>query len=111
MSRPLPAASAADLVRDRLPEAPYRYQVTATVRLPAATVRARLPRLLPARLHTLDAGTCRIELGDDALGALVGDLARLDADLRLEGPPETLGAIEGAAQRLAAATRPGAGRG
>lgn len=104
--RPLPAGSAADLVRDRLPEAPCRYQVTATVRLPADAVRARLPRLLPARLRPVDGGTCRLELGDDALGAVLGDLARLDADLRLEGPPETLDAIARAAGRLVAAAHP-----
>lgn len=105
LPRPLPAPSAADLLRQRLREAPYRYRVTATVRLPPATVRARLPRLLPARLHPLDSHTCRIELGDDALGAVVADLARLDADLRLEGPPETVRAIERAALRLAGAAR------
>lgn len=104
--RPLPAAGAADLLRERLREAPYRYQVTATVHLPAATVRDRLPRLLPGRLQELDAETCRVELGDDALGAVVADLARLDTDLRLEGPPETLNAIERAARRLAAGARP-----
>lgn len=103
--RRLPAASAADLVRDRLAEAPYRFRVTATVDLPAATVRARLPRLLPARLHEVDVGRCRIELGDDTLGPVVADLVRLDADLHVEGPPEALNGIEQAGRRLMVAAR------
>lgn len=104
--RPLPAAGAADLVRERLREAPYRYQVTATVNLPATAARERLPRLIPGRVQELDAATCRIDLGEDAPGALVADLARLDADLRLEGPPRTLDVIARAAHRLAEAAEP-----
>jgi predicted DNA-binding transcriptional regulator YafY len=105
--RPLPARGPADLLRERLREAPYRYRVKATVGLPAGQVRALLPRLLPTRLREVDAGTCEVELGDDALGALVADLTRLDADLRLEGPPETLDAIARSARRVEFAADPG----
>ncbi|MGH7921296.1 MAG: helix-turn-helix transcriptional regulator [Candidatus Dormibacteraceae bacterium] len=102
--RPLPAASPADFVRRGLREATYRYQVTATVRLPAATVRARLPRLMASRLCEVDATTSRIELGSDALGPLVSDLAGLDAELAVEGSPEMLGALRRAGRRLLRAT-------
>jgi predicted DNA-binding transcriptional regulator YafY len=107
--RPLPAGGPADLLRERLREAPYRYRVKATVGLAAGEVRALLPRLLPARLREVDAVTCEVELGDDVLGALVADLTRLDTDLRLEGPPETLEAIAVSAGRLARAADPGSG--
>lgn len=109
--RPLPAAGPADLLRERLREAPYRYQVTATVRLSSAAVRERLPRLLPSRVEELGGGICRIVLGDDELGSVVADLARLDAGMRLDGPRQTLRDIERAARRLATAAAAGSGQG
>lgn len=109
--RPLPAAGPADFLRERLREAPYRYRVTARVGLPGPQVRALLPRLLPARLREVDSTTCEIELGDDALGGVVADLARVNAVLRLDGPPETLKAVSEAALRLAHAAGAEAGPG
>lgn len=98
--RPLPASDPAEFLRQRLRRAPYRYQVTTTVSLGAAAVRSRLPRLLPTRLRVRGPDRCEIDLSDDSIGSLVSDLARLEAELHLDGPPETLDAIARASRRL-----------
>lgn len=98
--RALPSASPADFLRQSLRGAPYRYRLTVTVPLPAAAVRARLPRIMPSRIEEIDERTSRLELGDDAGAPLLADLARLDADVVLEGDPETLDVLAAGARRL-----------
>lgn len=70
---------------------------------PAATVRTRLPTLLPGRVEALDEHTCTVRFGSDSPGAIVRDLVGLEADFTLDGPAELLDQVRTAARRLSEA--------
>jgi predicted DNA-binding transcriptional regulator YafY len=83
-----PPADAAEQVRRAITDAPYRHRAVVTVEASAAEVRARLPRLLPARLQPVGEHTCTVTLGADAVGPIVADLVALGAPRTLDTDDE-----------------------
>jgi predicted DNA-binding transcriptional regulator YafY len=110
--RELPAPSPAAMLSRSLVEAPYRYTARAGVPIPVATVLARVPTLLPAKVTAVDGGRAEVALAADSVDRVVQDLVALDAEFTLEdAPAELLEHLDTVARRLRAATdgaRPGA---
>lgn len=76
---------------------------TVVLDLPAATV-ARFSR--EAVVEEAGADRCRVTLGSWSWGALATEVARFDADVAVEGPPELAAACTRLARRFAAAAPP-----
>jgi len=85
-----PPADAAAQVRRAIAEAPYRHRARATVAAPVEHVRAKLPRLLPARLQPVDELSCVVTFGTDEVGSIVTDLAALGVPFVLDEADDEL---------------------
>ncbi|MBW8483950.1 helix-turn-helix transcriptional regulator [Actinomadura parmotrematis] len=86
--RTLPAADAAEFVRESLENAPWPYRVEVLVDAPAADVRERIGRWYA--IEEQDAARCRISIATDSLDWPVLALGMLDADFHVLGPPELI---------------------
>ncbi|MFF5449291.1 helix-turn-helix transcriptional regulator [Streptomyces sp. NPDC012888] len=102
--REVPGGDPAAFVAGRLTAAPVRHRAVATVRAPAAELRAAHPGLA-GRLRPVDDATCRLDASDDALPRIARLLAGLDAEYTLDADPEVLDHLRHAARRLADAAR------
>ncbi|GHC32195.1 DNA-binding transcriptional regulator [Streptomyces cinnamoneus] len=101
--RRVPGDDPAAFVAGRLSAAPTRHRAVATVRAPAASVRART-RGLGTRIRPVDDDTCLVDASDDHLPRIAQILAGLDADYTLDADPEVLGHLRDAAHRALRAT-------
>ena len=79
-----------------------RYEARLTVRAPAETVLARVPRGW-GDVTAIDAGSCELRTGDDDLGWLALRIAMLNADVEVHEPPELRERLGEMAARLARA--------
>ncbi|MCA6092181.1 YafY family transcriptional regulator [Streptomyces sp. SCA3-4] len=102
-SRRVPGDDPAAFVAGRLSAAPTRHRAVATVRAPAASVRARTRGLGP-RIRPVDDDTCLVDASDDHLPRIAQTLAGLGTDYTLDAGPEVVGHLRDAAHRLLRAT-------
>lgn len=96
--RALPEDEAVDLVVRRVSNAAWTYRARVLVHAPAAQVTATIP--IPLDIETVDASTCRIELGSDDPDRLALWLTRLDADIEVIDGHELAGAFDRLATRF-----------
>ncbi|MFC4857137.1 helix-turn-helix transcriptional regulator [Actinophytocola glycyrrhizae] len=86
--RELPAADAAEFVRERLGQAPRSHEVEVVVDAPAAEVRARVGRW--ATVEEIDGTRSRLRMTTDSLSWPMLALGTLAADFQVVHPPELL---------------------
>lgn len=90
-----------DAVLDALARTPWRYLVSVKVRAGEDAVRSRLPAGIATLTPlTAEEGWTRVEIHAEHLDWVPEVLARLDADLVLEGPDELRDHLLALAQRL-----------
>jgi predicted DNA-binding transcriptional regulator YafY len=100
--RDLPAADAAEFVRERLGALPRPYEVEAVVEAPADHVRGRVGRW--STVEELGADRCRLRMTAVDLAWPVFALGVLDAEFRVVHPPELVDRVAEWATRFARAT-------
>ncbi|NHC47651.1 helix-turn-helix transcriptional regulator [Motilibacter aurantiacus] len=99
--RRLPAADAAEFVRERVSGGAERYEVEAVVDAPAEAVRRRFRWWLS--VEDLGEGRCRVRLDVDDLTWAAVALGLVGAGFEVLRPPELRGALRDMAARFAAA--------
>ena len=105
-ARELPAADAPSFVAAGIKQMAHRYEVRFRIALPAADVEADIGRWATV---TPDGDGCRVLMPTDSLDWPLMVLARTEAEFTVEGPPELLDAMAGAASRFAQAAGTSAG--
>ncbi len=85
-----PPTDAAAQVRRAIADAPYRHRAVIRVAATVEQVRARLPRLLPARLQPVDEHSCTVTFGADDVQPIVMDLVALGAPFVLDEADDEL---------------------
>ncbi len=101
--RKLPAKDAAAYVRQRLTEAPHRFEARVTVHAAAEELTRRIPPHW-GTVEPLDANRCVYRTGDDDLDWLALRVAMLGFDFEVNEPPELSGHLRTLARRLRRAT-------
>ena len=96
--RPLPAEDLAAYVASRASAAAWRYRARVTVHAPAGYV---LDRINPAvgSVEPVDAASCVLVTGADALDTLAVHLGRLGVDFTVTDPPELVEHLRALADR------------
>jgi predicted DNA-binding transcriptional regulator YafY len=100
--RQLPAKDAAAYVRQRLTEAPHRFEARLTVHAGAEEVATRVPRHW-GTVEPIDADRCEYRTGDDDLDWLTMRIAMLGVDFELHEPPEVADRLKMLGRRLSRA--------
>ncbi len=96
-------------VLDALAQTPWRHLVSAVVHADAGAIQSRLPPGLATTTPLTEVeGWTRVEIRAENLDWVPGVLARLDADLIVEGPDELRDRVRTLALRLIAACGDGA---
>ncbi|GAB6985311.1 helix-turn-helix transcriptional regulator [Nocardioides pyridinolyticus] len=96
----LPAPDAPSFVEAGIRRMAHRYEVRFRLALPAAAVEADIGRWATV---TPDGDGCRVVMPTDSLDWPLMVLARTEAEFTVDGPPELLAALAGAATRFAQA--------
>ncbi|MQS09801.1 helix-turn-helix transcriptional regulator, partial [Streptomyces alkaliphilus] len=101
--RGLPAADAAEFLRDRLDNLPRPYRVEAVIDAPPAVVRERVGRW--GTVEGTDDGRCRVRMTADSLEWPLMALGAAGAEFRVVEPPELLDLVRERAERFGRAGR------
>ncbi|MEV0650682.1 YafY family protein [Phytomonospora sp. NPDC050363] len=101
--RELPAADAAEYVRDKMYSLAPVYRAVVTVRAPAAAIAGRLGDS-PEDVEALGPDSCRVRSHSDTLDWLALRLLQLGHEFEVHEPPELVEVLRGFAGRATRAT-------
>jgi predicted DNA-binding transcriptional regulator YafY len=102
--RRLPGSDAAAYVKQRISEAPNRFEARVTLHAAAEAITSRVPGHW-GTIEPIDAHSCEFRTGDDDLGWLALRIAMLGVDFELHEPPELVEHLRALATRLKRAVR------
>jgi predicted DNA-binding transcriptional regulator YafY len=103
--RRLPTRDAAQYVRERITEAPNRFEARVTLHVSAEEIRKRVPAQW-GRVTPIDADSCEYRTGDDHLDWLAVRIAMLGVDFTVHEPLELAEHVRALSIRLARAAVP-----
>lgn len=106
--RELPAADAAEFVRQQLSSIPTRHQVVITIQLSATDVE-KATAYAGGTVEPIDESSCRLSMAVDGFDWVVLILAALGAEFRVERPDEFRDFLRGTAELLLRGTVSAAG--
>ncbi len=109
--RALPAADAAEYVRQGITGSPNRHEARITVRAPAADVERRYSAWWGMTVKPIDDHCCELRVGDEDLGWLTMRVSMIADEFEVHEPEELRERLEALADRLLRASGGGGARG
>ena len=103
--RPIPGGDAGEYVLSSMQNRPMRYEVSATMKAPAAAIATRM-RPGEGAVEDLDGARCRLRIQGDSLEWLAFMLMWFGVDFEVDEPPELIAHLTEVSHRLARSVAP-----